>query len=61
MKIEIEKLENKINSPTINDNIDDIKKQLDENQSKLNNIVENKINGLIIRSKATMVEFNEKK
>ena len=60
LNLEIEKIEHKINSATNNENIDELKKQLDENKTQLNSIIDNKINGIIIRSKATMVEFNEK-
>ena len=60
IKLKIESLENNMISSKNDEYIENIKKQIDEHKNELNCFIENKINGLIIRSKATIVEFSEK-
>ena len=60
LTIEIDNLENKlINSNRINEN-NDIKNELSIKKQELNDLIDKKINGILIRSKANMVEHDEK-
>ena len=45
----------------IANNAEQIKTTLDSKKLELNNLIDKKINGILIRSKATTVEHNEKK
>ena len=60
LKSEIESIENiLITTDQINEN-NDIKAELDRKKQELNDIIDKKINGILIRSKANIVEYNEK-
>ena len=53
-------LEQTFSSCSLNNDIDKIKSEIEKNKEELNEIYDKKINGIILRSKALNVEYNEK-
>ena len=60
IKKALEQLENNLQNHTDDPNIEEITKSITNLKEELNEIVEHKINGFIIRSKAEIAEYNEK-
>ena len=60
MNIEISKIEDKIEKLSNAEQLEELKLELDTKRTELNLILENKINGMILRSKVEKVEFDEK-
>ena len=58
---EISKLQKEISESSDANRIELLKEQLDEKSNTLEKITETKLNGLIMRSKANIVEHDEKK
>ena len=57
---EILNIEKKLSETNDHQEIENTKQNLKKAKSELNNITDNKINGILIRSKANKIEYNEK-
>ena len=60
LKSEIEQLETQIINTNQINNINQIKNELDNKKHELNDLIDKKINGILLRSKANLIEHNEK-
>ena len=60
LQTNIDKLENKIKNSLNQTIIEEATKEINENKQELDNIVEYKVKGMVLRAKAEMVESNEK-
>ena len=60
LNVEICDIESKIGNTIINEELDILKVKLEKTRNDLNVILENKINGILLRSKVEKVEYDEK-
>ena len=60
LKQDIENIENNINNTLCNINLDDLKQELDIKKTELNELIDHKMEGHILRAKAQIIEEGEK-